>query len=72
MLDTDSPRFARGLERMRRIAVAIDAAKKRGGVVGAVKRVALMGAAAVSFARLYLTPVKRNEAPASVRMVPAW
>jgi magnesium-protoporphyrin IX monomethyl ester (oxidative) cyclase len=31
-----------------------------------------MGAAAVSFARLYLTPVKRNEAPASVRMVPAW
>jgi magnesium-protoporphyrin IX monomethyl ester (oxidative) cyclase len=72
VLDTDSPRFARGLERMRRIAIGIDAAKKQGGVVGAAKRAGLMAAAAVSFARLYLIPVKRNEAPATVRMVPAW
>ena len=72
VLDTNSPRFARGLERMRKIAARIDAAKAQGGVVGAVKRVALIGAAAVSFARLYLTPVQRNEAPANVRMVPAW
>ncbi len=72
VLDTDSPRFLRGLERMRRIAVAIDAAKAQGGVVGAIKRVGLVGAAAAAFARLYFTPVKRNAAPATVRMVPAW
>ena len=72
MLDTDSPRFKRGLERMRRIAGAIDAAKAQGGLVGGITRVALTAAAAVAFARLYLTPVKRNLAPATVRLVPAW
>ena len=72
VLDTDSPRFGRRLERMRRIAVGIDAAVKQGGGAGGIKRVGLIGAAAVAFARLYLTPVKRNEAPANVRLVPAW
>ena len=72
VLDTDNPRFAAGLERMRRIARGIEAAKKQGGVMGDIKRFGLMGAAAASFVRLYLTPVKRNEAPANVRMVPAW
>ena len=72
VLDTDSPRFKRGLERMRRIAGAIDAAKAQGGVVGGITRVALTAAAAVAFARLYLTPAKRNLAPAAVRLVPAW
>ncbi len=72
VLDTDSPRFKRGLERMRRIAGAIDAAKAQGDLVGGIKRVALTAAAAVAFARLYLTPVKRNVAPATVRLVPTW
>ncbi|PCD03636.1 magnesium-protoporphyrin IX monomethyl ester (oxidative) cyclase [Sphingomonas spermidinifaciens] len=71
VLDTDSPRFLTLLDQMRRIAVAIDVAKAR-GVVGAVKRAGLMVAAAATFAGLYLTPVKRNEAPADVRLVPAW
>ena len=72
VLDTDRPRFVRGLERMRRIAGAIDAAKAQGGVVGGITRVALTAAAAVAFARLYLTRVRRNVAPATVRLVPAW
>ena len=72
VLDTDSPRFLALLDQMRRIAVAIDAAKARGGIVGAVRRGGLMVAAAATFAGLYLTPVKRNEAPADVRLVPAW
>jgi magnesium-protoporphyrin IX monomethyl ester (oxidative) cyclase len=72
VLDTDSPRFARGLETMRRIAGRIEAAKRRGGVIGAVQRAGLVCGAAFTFARLYLTPVKTNEAPAQVRMVPAW
>ncbi|WP_294266595.1 magnesium-protoporphyrin IX monomethyl ester (oxidative) cyclase [uncultured Sphingomonas sp.] len=72
VLDTDSPRFLALLEQMRRVAVAIDAAKARGGIVGAVKRAGLTLAAAATFAGLYLTPVKRNAAPANVRLVPAW
>ncbi|MEN2787911.1 magnesium-protoporphyrin IX monomethyl ester (oxidative) cyclase [Sphingomonas qilianensis] len=72
VLDSDGPRFRGGLERMRRIAGAIDAAKAQGGVIGGIKRFGLIGAAAASFAWLYLTPVKRNVAPAVVRLVPAW
>ncbi|MBB5697622.1 magnesium-protoporphyrin IX monomethyl ester (oxidative) cyclase [Sphingomonas yantingensis] len=72
VLDTDSPRFLALLEQMRRVAVAIDAAKARGGIVGAVKRAGLTLAAAATFAGLYFTPVKRNAAPANVRLVPAW
>jgi magnesium-protoporphyrin IX monomethyl ester (oxidative) cyclase len=72
VLDSDSPRFSRGLERMRRISGAIDAAKAQGGVFGAIKRVGLIAAAGVTFAGLYFTPVKRNVAPATVRLVPAW
>lgn len=72
VLDTDSPRFLALLEQMRRVAVAIDAAKARGGIVGAVKRAGLTVAAAATFAGLYFTPVKRNAAPANVRLVPAW
>ncbi|WP_428332807.1 magnesium-protoporphyrin IX monomethyl ester (oxidative) cyclase [Novosphingobium sp.] len=72
VLDTDNPAFARGLETMRRIAAGIDAAKKRGGVIGAIQRAGLTGRAAITFVRLYLMPVKPNEAPAQVCMVPAW
>ncbi len=72
VLDTDSPRFLALLEQMRRVAVAIDAAKARGGIVGAVKRAGLTLAAAATFAGLYFTPVKRNAAPTNVRLVPAW
>ena len=72
VLDTDSPRFAAGLERMRTIAAGIDAAKTQGGVLGALKRIGLIGAAALNFVALYTTPVKQNRAPATVRLVPAW
>ena len=72
VLDTDSPAFAAGLERMRKIAGGIDDAKAQGGVIGSIKRVALIGAAAVNFVRLYFHPVKRNIAPQKVCMVPAW
>jgi magnesium-protoporphyrin IX monomethyl ester (oxidative) cyclase len=71
-LDLDNPKFHSGLERLRRIAVASAAAAKRGGVVGALTRVALGGAAALTFARLYLLPVRHHELPERVRMAPAW
>jgi magnesium-protoporphyrin IX monomethyl ester (oxidative) cyclase len=71
-LDIDNPTFRAGLERLRGIAQAIDAAKRRGGLIGSFKRLGLMAAAAVTFARLYLLPVHSHALPEQVCMVPAW
>ena len=72
MLDTDDPRFRRGLERLRRINLDILACKEKGGLLSLVKRAGLSVAAAATFARLYLLPVKSNEIPESARLVPTW
>ncbi|MBY0582096.1 MAG: magnesium-protoporphyrin IX monomethyl ester (oxidative) cyclase [Sphingomonas sp.] len=72
VLDTDSGRFQAGLERMRLISLKIEDAKAQGGLIGAIKRGWNIAAAGVTFLGLYLTPVQRNEAPANVRLVPAW
>ena len=71
-LDVDAPAFRDGLERLRRIAEAMAAAKARGGIAGAVRRAALGVAGAGVFARLYLLPTRPNELPHKVRAVPAW
>ena len=71
-LDIDNPKFREGLERLRQIAVRTDAARKRGGIVGAVQRIGLAAAASLSFARLYLLPVHHHDLPEQVRMAPAW
>ncbi len=71
-LDIDNPKFRAGLERLRRIAVATEAAKARGGVVGRLKRVGLAAAGAATFARLYVLPMKHNTIPQQVLMAPAW
>jgi magnesium-protoporphyrin IX monomethyl ester (oxidative) cyclase len=71
-LDTDAPGFRAGLERMRRIAGAIERAKTQGGFIGRIKQIALTGAAGLGFARLFLQPVRRHQVPASARMEPTW
>ena len=71
-LDLDNPAFAAGLERMRGITVAKGAARKQGGIVGAVKNAGLTVAAGAVFIRMFLLPVKQNRMPDSVRMAPAW
>jgi magnesium-protoporphyrin IX monomethyl ester (oxidative) cyclase len=71
-LDTDDARFRAGLERLRLISARSDAAKSRGGVVGAIRQAACAVAAAAVFARLYLLPARRNELPREVRLSPAW
>ncbi len=71
-LPLDDPRFRAGLERMRRINVGMAKAKAQGGVVGRLKKTALMGAAGVAFVRLYCLPVKRNAPRTSVRLATAW
>jgi magnesium-protoporphyrin IX monomethyl ester (oxidative) cyclase len=71
-LDLDNAAFRSGLERLRRVAAAAAAARARGGMLGALKRAALAAAAAVTFARLYLLPVKNYELPTRIRASPAW
>ena len=71
-LDLDNPAFRAGLERLRRIAAAVEAARAQGGAIGMLRRCGLGIAAAAVFARLYLLPVHHHELPAQIRMVPAW
>jgi len=71
-LDIDNPAFKTGLDRLCRIADGIAAARKRGGVVGGMKRLGLMAASGATIIRLYIMPSKRNELPRSIRLSPAW
>jgi magnesium-protoporphyrin IX monomethyl ester (oxidative) cyclase len=71
-LDIDHPTFRAGLERLRRIGVAMAGAKAKGGVVNRLKAAGLAAAAAATFARLYALPVKSHELPAVIRLAPAW
>ncbi|MGJ7506189.1 magnesium-protoporphyrin IX monomethyl ester (oxidative) cyclase [Variovorax sp. GT1P44] len=71
-LDLDAPAFRAGLERLRRISVAAEAAKARGGLGGTLRRAGLGAAAAFAFARLYFLPARPNALPADVRVAPTW
>ncbi len=59
-LDIDSPAFRAGFDRLFRIAQGIEAAKAKPGVVSKIKRIGLSAAAAVTFAGLYLRPVREK------------
>jgi magnesium-protoporphyrin IX monomethyl ester (oxidative) cyclase len=71
-LDIDHPTFRAGLERMRRVTVGQRAARAQGGIGGKLRNIGLTAVAAATFVRLFLLPVKRNDAPATVRLAPAW
>ena len=71
-IDLDDPRFHSGLERLRRIGVASAAAREQGGLTGAMKRLGLGIAGAITFARLYLLPARANALPQDVRLSPTW
>ncbi|WP_018411943.1 magnesium-protoporphyrin IX monomethyl ester (oxidative) cyclase [Methyloversatilis thermotolerans] len=71
-LDTDSPAFRAGLRKLFLTAQAHEAARQRGGVAGLLTRARCIASAALTFGRLYLHPVRRNELPATVRVAPAW
>ena len=72
MLDIDNPAFRRGLERLFQLQTRIDAAKRRGGLIGSLQRAGLVAAALATFVRLYTLPVLRKELTADVRMAPTW
>ena len=71
-LDVDNPRFQQGLERLYTIAREMEDAQAQGGIGGRLRKIALSGAAALTFARLYLLPSRTNALPASIRLAPAW
>jgi len=71
-LDIDDPRFRAGLERLRKLSVGIERAKKRGGVLGRLKMLGLIGAAGLTMARVYLLPAKKNALPDAARLQPVW
>jgi magnesium-protoporphyrin IX monomethyl ester (oxidative) cyclase len=71
-LNTDDPRMRAGLESLARIDRASLAAKAQGGLLGGIKRAALAVKGTLVFARLYFLPVQDHEAPAQVRVAPAW
>ncbi len=71
-LDLDDPRFLAGLERLRLISEAIADAREKGGLLSKVRRAGLAGRAALTFARLFLLPVKPNALPREICLQPAW
>ncbi len=71
-LDFQHPAFRAGLDRLVAINARNEAAKKAGGWTAPFKRALCAVEAALTFARLYLVPVRPNKAPDVVCVAPAW
>ncbi len=71
-LDIDHPRWLPSLRAMNAAFIAMDTAKKRGGVGGWVSGKLAAARAAWIFVRLYTIPTKKHALPASVRMEPVY
>ena len=71
-LDTDSPAFRTGLDRLVQARMRFDAGRARGGIVGRLQQAAAAVSGAINFVRLYFHPVKRHDLPAQIRVAPSW
>ncbi|MFY0693069.1 MAG: magnesium-protoporphyrin IX monomethyl ester (oxidative) cyclase [Paracoccaceae bacterium] len=71
-LDLDNPRWERNLLKLREASAAMDAAKRRGGIAGALGKFSAGARAGLAFASLYLIPVKKNDVPEDGRLVPSY
>jgi magnesium-protoporphyrin IX monomethyl ester (oxidative) cyclase len=60
------------MTRLVEIAVEDAKARKQGGMLGKLKQGWCVTRAFVTFARLYLLPVKHQELPAQVRLTATW
>ncbi len=72
LIDVEHPSFLPGLRRLRDLAVAIEGARARGGILGRLRALALQLNVAATFVALYLLPTKRNELREQTRLSPAW
>ena len=71
-LDIDHPRWRPNLDRMNNAVIAMDAAKKKGGIGGLLGRISAGASAARAFVALYTIPVISNEVPENPRLEPAY
>jgi magnesium-protoporphyrin IX monomethyl ester (oxidative) cyclase len=71
-IDIDNKRWLPNLRRMRDAFIAMDAAKKRGGVSGYIGRMVAGAAALRGFVAIYTMPVIKTVPPANVRMEPVY
>lgn len=71
-LDTDNPRFREGLERLRSYSERAEQWRNKGGLMSYVARAGLSIKTALTFARVYMLPVKSNALPSDIRLQPAW
>ena len=71
-VDIEHPTFRACMTRLVDIAVADALAKKKGGVLGGLQHAWCVSRAVLTFARLYLVPVKRRSLPQDMRVQPTW
>jgi magnesium-protoporphyrin IX monomethyl ester (oxidative) cyclase len=71
-LDIDNPKFRAGFDRLATITDAMSKIGAGQGLMGKIRKLGLGVQAGVTFLKLYLLPTVGNQAPASVRLVPAW
>ena len=71
-LDIDHPRWMPGLKRLQKASVAIDAAKRKGGVSGKISQIWHTAKAGMAFVSLYTIPAKKHRVPTQTRLVPAY
>ena len=71
-IDLDNPRWERGLKNLRAAMADMAAARQQGGIGGFVAGKLAALRSGLTFAGLYLIPVKKNVVPASPHMVPSY
>ena len=71
-IDIDNKRWLPNLRRMRDAFLAMDAARKRGGVAGFFGRIVAGASALRGFVAIYTMPVIKTEPPKNVRMEPVY
>jgi magnesium-protoporphyrin IX monomethyl ester (oxidative) cyclase len=72
ILDIENPAFLARLRRLRDLAADVDAAKKRGGVLGRLGMVVSQVKIVATFLALYVMPATKNTLPAEMRVAPTW
>ena len=71
-LNTDDPRFRRGMERLLFLSEKAEGLRAKGGLINKCLRLGVMAQSGLTFARLYCLPTKPNTLPDQVCMTPAW